>query len=313
MPKQKTVKTKPALWRIVLVVLLVALATYALASHWHTVSVGLSIARGASPLWFGLALILMATTFLIASAIYGVLALHPLRYTQTLLVELSSAFVNRLLPSGIGGLGLHGAYLYKRKHTAAEATVVVSVNNLLGMAAHLLLLASVMAVRPHVIRELFRHGDLSVSWQLATGVVLAVITLVLVPAVRSKLLHFGRNLLGSVRKLRWGALVRALALAMLLTMTYTFILFASTASIGLHLGLLQIFIVFSIGMLVGTATPTPGGLVGAEAGLFAGFIAYGVSAPGAAAVVVLYRLITYWLPLIPGLLALLFARRRHLL
>jgi len=41
----------------------------------------------------------------------------------------------RLLPSGIGSLGLNGVYLYKRKHTVAEATVVVSTNNLLGIVS----------------------------------------------------------------------------------------------------------------------------------------------------------------------------------
>jgi uncharacterized protein (TIRG00374 family) len=65
-------------------------------------------------------------------------------------------------------------------------------------------------------------------------------------------------------------------------------------------------------MLASTATPTPGGLVGAEAGLFAGFVAYGVSAPMAGAAVLLYRFVTYWLPLLPGVLALFLARRRRL-
>ena len=67
------------------------------------------------------------------------------------------------------------------------------------------------------------------------------------------------------------------------------------------------------GMLAGTATPTPGGLVGAEAGLFTGFTAYGVSVLDAGAAVLLFRLVTYWLPLFPGLLALLAGRKNGLI
>jgi len=44
----------------------------------------------------------------------------------------------------------------------------------------------------------------------------------------------------------------------------------------------------------------------------AGLVAYGVAAPSALAVALLYRLLTYWLPLGPGLLVFLFTRRWYL-
>jgi uncharacterized protein (TIRG00374 family) len=78
----------------------------------------------------------------------------------------------------------------------------------------------------------------------------------------------------------------------------------------LHLGLEHIFLVFTIGMIVGTATPTPGGLVGAEAGLTGGLITYGVQADTALAAALLYRFLTYWLPLLPGFI--IFVRIRKL-
>lgn len=294
------------------VVLLVA-AAYVLATHWQTVLGSVILARGASIGWLVLSLVLMACTFGVAAGIYGALALHPLRYRQTVLVEVATAFVNKLLPAGLGGLGLHGVYLYRRKHTAAEATVVVSVNNLLGMAAHLLLLAGVIAAYPAVLRQLLDRDDSAPSGWIVAAVAVVVCGVLAVPMVRRRVASFVRNLFASVRKLRLLQITWAVLLAMLLTATYTLILFATARSVGVHIGLLQIFIVFSIGMLTATATPTPGGLVGAEAGLFAGFVAYGVASPAAGAVVLLYRLVTYWLPLFPGLAALLLARKRRLI
>jgi undecaprenyl-diphosphatase len=73
------------------------------------------------------------------------------------------------------------------------------------------------------------------------------------------------------------------------------------------------FVVFTIGMFSGTIVPLPGGLVGMEAGLLVGLLAYNVPTAQAGAVVVIFRLVTYWLPILPGIAALFLARRRRLI
>lgn len=311
MKKHKPATKRALLIRVALSVIVLAAAVYVLAAHWPAVEGSLGVARGASIAWLAVSLLGMVATFGIAAAIYGVLAFRRLHYWQTATVEVAAAFVNRLLPSGLGGLGLHGVYLYKRGHTAAEATVVVSVNNLVGMLAHLLLLATVLAFRPEVIHR-FVHGGHVGDWKVLAGLGALLVVVLALPFVRTRVARFVQNLLASVRKIKPHTVGRALLLAMLLTAVYTMVLFAAARSVGVNLSVLQVFIVFSLGMLVSTATPTPGGLVGAEAGLFAGFVAYGVPAPLAGAAVLLYRLVSYWLPLLPGALALLLARKRQL-
>jgi uncharacterized membrane protein YbhN (UPF0104 family) len=311
-PKQKQSSRRSLAIRLGLSVVLLVGAAWVLARNWDTVHRSLQLARGASIGWLVASVVLMAATFLIAAAIYGALALHRLRYQQTVVIEVATAFVNRLVPSGLGGLGLHGLYLYRRGHTPAEATVVVSVNNLLGIAAHFMLLAAVTVVYPSVWHQLLDDRSVQLPWWLPVILVTVVAVVLMLSPVRRRLRDFVRNLLRSVRKLRPLQLVCAALWALTLTVTYTCILFATVRSLGLDLGLVQTFIVFSIGMLASTATPTPGGLVGAEAGLFAGLVAYDVSSPTAGAIVLLYRLVTYWLPILPGVAALLLARRRKL-
>ncbi|HSX05062.1 MAG TPA: YbhN family protein [Candidatus Saccharimonadales bacterium] len=310
-PPAKPQPKRSPLLKVVLSVGVLAAAVYVLITHWHIVQSSLQVARGASTGWLVVSVGLMALTFAIAAGIYGALALHRLHYFQTLLIEVAAAFVNRLLPSGLGGLGLHGVYLYKRKHTAAEATVVVSVNNLIGMAAHLILLGLVLTFNHSLLLQFVNKWHLQLHWWYGL-VLLVVVGVTALPPVRRRLGLFMHNLAVSVCKISPRSLVRALGLAALLTTTYTLILFAATRSLGLHLALLQVFIVFSLGMLTSTATPTPGGLVGAEAGLFAGLVVYSVPTSTAGAAVVLFRLVSYWLPLVPGVLALLLARRRRL-
>lgn len=310
MPKPKPLAKRFHPFRILLGAALVVGGIAVLAAHWATVKHSVDIARDAWAPWLVLSLVAVALTFATAAAIYCQLALHQLRYRPTVLVELASAFVNRLLPAGLGGLGLHGLYLYKHGHKPAEATAVVSVNNLLGMGAHLLLLAAVGAASPEIFGQFKGRHTISGYWLLlAAGVILL---LLLVPWVRRKLTRFIKNLLVSVRKIGWGPAGRALLLAATLTALYTIALLCSARAVGIKLNVLKIFVVFSVGMLVGTAAPTPGGLVGAEAGLFAGFVAYGVPSAPAGAAVLLYRLLSYWLPLLPGAVALAAARKLKL-
>ena len=283
-----------------------------LALHRSTLTASLHAVRGSSPIWLTVAFLLMTLTFCIAAAIYGVLSLHRLRYMQTLLVELAGAFVNRLLPAGLGGLGLNGVYLYRQGHSPEEATAVVSANNALGIVANVLLLVVMFVVRPSVVRTLLSRHQLRVSpvWVVALIVVACVI--LLVPRIRRPLWRLADNLRISLRRLHRSSLLKALGLAACLTSVYTLVLFCVAHSLGITLSILQLFAVFSFGTLVGTATPTPGGLVGTEAGLFTGLVVYGVTDATAGAVVLLFRLMTYWLPLLPGVIALLKVRSRQL-
>jgi uncharacterized protein (TIRG00374 family) len=313
MRKSKLTTKRALAWRVTLTIGVLAVALYILVTHWSVVSTSLHAAQRANAAWIGLSLVCMACTFCIAAAMYGVLAMHRLRYRQTLLVEIAGALVNRILPAGLGGLGLNGVYLYKHKHTPAEATVVVSVNNVLGMCAHILLLILLCICQPTVVRMLLVGHNVVLPWGwIIIGLVL-ICVICLLPVVRRKLASFTRHLLVSIRKIQAGKAARALLLAVLLTTAYTITLFSAARSVGVTLGISQMFVVFSFGILVGTATPTPGGIVGAEAGLFAGLVLYGIPGVQAGAAVLLFRLVSYWLPLAPGVVALLIARDHELL
>ena len=103
-----------------------------------------------------------------------------------------------------------------------------------------------------------------------------------------------------------GAIVASIGL----TSLYTFCLLACAYAVGVHLSFGQILIVLTIGVIGSTIAPTPGGLIGAEAGLFAGLVAFKVSGAQALAIVLVYRFLTYWLALAFGAVAWAFISRR---
>ena len=286
-------------------------ALFFVLTHRRQLGASFNVLATAEPWHVAQALGLCVLTFGIAAAIYGLLALKPLRFERTCLVELAAACVNRLLPAGLGSLGLHGAYLYKQRHTVAEATAVVSINNALGIVAHLSLLVGAVLYQPGLL-ERFHVSLPAHAWKVPFVLVaLCVLAVCVFPGLRTRLVGFGHNLYASFRLLRARPLrlVLAVFLAVLLTLTYTSILFMSARSLGLVIGFLPCFIIFSVGMLAGTSTPTPGGLVGAEAGLLGALVAYGIPVPDAGAAVLLFRLVTYWMPIVPGAIALIFVRR----
>lgn len=65
---------------------------------------------------------------------------------------------------------------------------------------------------------------------------------------------------------------------------------------------------FFLGML-GNLLPIPGGVGGVEGGMIGAFAAFGVSSGLAVVAVLVYRAFTFWLPLVPGVIAYFRLRR----
>ena len=280
--------------------------------NWSTFGQSVGVMRNAELHDFWMSLPLVALTFVLAAFAYSFLAFQRLKLRELLAVELAASCINRLVPSGLGGLGMHGMYLHKRKHTVAQATAVVSINNLLGMSVHLLLLALVLLTGS--------AGQFRLGWSQKQGWVLLGICILLGSAllfrrVRRALRSFVRNLLVSLR--RYKRQPHRLAYAALalcaLTLTNVLVLHLAARSFGVWLDLPQLFLVYTGGVLLGAAVPTPGGLAGVEAGLVGGFMAYGVGSTTAIAIALAFRLSTYWLPILPGAVSIVLSRRSRLI
>jgi undecaprenyl-diphosphatase len=67
------------------------------------------------------------------------------------------------------------------------------------------------------------------------------------------------------------------------------------------------------GAAVASIAPTPGGLGALEAALVAGLTAAGAASGPAVAAVLVYRLVTYWLPIVPGFVAYRSLRHQGML
>jgi uncharacterized protein (TIRG00374 family) len=257
-----------------------------------------------------LAVVATGLTFVAGALVYKILAFKHLSYSRTLVAQVAANFINRLLPAGIGGIGVNYRYLRRQKHSSVQAASVVAVNNSLGLLGHLtLILVLVTAFHAHTVPI---HVSATVKTGLLVMVVLILLVVMVFPKLRLRfqvsLAAFGKQLSGF--RTRLPALSAALLVQICLTLCNITAFWLCVLAVHVSLSFVAALLVFSFGFGVGAATPTPGGLGGVEAGLVAGLVTYHVASPTAIAAVLVYRLVSYWLPLLVSGLFFVYASRQ---
>jgi undecaprenyl-diphosphatase len=106
-------------------------------------------------------------------------------------------------------------------------------------------------------------------------------------------------------------LVLLLGGSMLLTFAYLSTLYFSVQAFGGGLPFATVGAVYLVGAAVAQAAPTPGGLGAVEAALIGGLVAAGLENTVAVPAVFLYRLFTFWIPVLPGWLSFTWLQRNE--
>jgi len=88
--------------------------------------------------------------------------------------------------------------------------------------------------------------------------------------------------------------------------------YASVRAVGTTVDFTALAVVQLVGNTIGMAVPTPGGLGAVEAALSAGIGTIGVGGAYALPAVLLFRFISFWLPIVPGWILWTQLQRRNL-
>ncbi len=242
-----------------------------------------------------------AVTFLLAALTYYFIAFKKLKYPRTVFVQLGINTLNRLLPAGIGGIGGNYVYLTRSKHTTAQAEAVVAVNTVIGIVANLSLLAVLLFYFPAKDLRLTSLSSHLLAVGVAIVVVAAVVFLVL-PGARQKVIHNIKITLRNVGRYKGLKLRLLFGLLCQLGLTLAFVsaLYFSLKAVGGYLPIGSLMLAFSFAIWLGTVIPAPGGAGTVDAGLVTGLLVFHVALPEAVAAVLIFRLVSFWLPLILG-------------
>lgn len=300
-------------WRWIINVTVLVMLAYIIYAQWNQFGDSLYLIKDFDLVWVLAGILAIFSTYLLAAFQYRALALKHIDLLPTWLVQQAGALANRILPAGLGGMGLSADYLHRKGHSIAGAGVVAGTNNLIGILMHIVLVGTVLLIGGSVLE--FALPAIP-SWVYAVGAGFGVVIIAII-AIFPKVRHWLRVAADDIKlsikhykKHPW-RLGAAAVIALAVSMCFVSALHAAALALGVDLTFSQAVIVMTMGVLVGTATPTPGGVVGAEAGLATGLIAYGISSTNAIAIAILYRIISYWLPLIIGAIAFVIAQKKQ--
>ncbi|MFF7978378.1 lysylphosphatidylglycerol synthase domain-containing protein [Streptomyces sp. NPDC007901] len=231
-------------------------------------------------------------------------------FVRTVAAQVAGSFVKIVAPAAVGGVALNTRFLQRAGVRPGLAVASVGASQLFGLGCHILMLLSF-----GYLTGTEKTPSLSPSRTVIAGLLtVAVLVLVVtsVPLLRKFLVTRVRSLFAGVvpRMLdvlqRPQKLVTGIGGMLLLTACFVMCLDASIRAFGdesTSLSIASVAVVFLAGNALGSAAPTPGGVGAVEATLTVGLIAVGLPKEVAAPAVLLYRLLTLWLPVLPGWLA----------
>ncbi|MBV9412911.1 MAG: flippase-like domain-containing protein [Acidimicrobiia bacterium] len=296
---------------------LIALAAFGFAVQLLLPQIGefsqtVDAVRSAHWAWMLAAVAAAAATFVAAAfAQRGATAKHLPLYPMTI-VQVACSFVNRVTPAGTGGLGLNERHLEKSGLTRSASLAAIGLNALAGAVVHALGVAVAIAA---LGQSGIGGAPLPRGWGVLVAITVgfAIAGIVLLSPLRrriagpmkraaSDLVHVLRRPLQALQLFSGNigvTLGNALALA------------ACLAAFHADANFLEVIVVYLGGSAVASVSPTPGALGAVEAALVAGLTGVGVAAGPAVAGVLSFRLVTFWLPTVPGFWAFRVVRRHQ--
>ncbi|MFD9403816.1 lysylphosphatidylglycerol synthase domain-containing protein [Streptomyces sp. NPDC060011] len=258
--------------------------------------------------WVAAAVLFSALSYFAAAM--SLLGFVPERvpFMRTVAAQVAGSFVKIVAPAAVGGVALNTRFLQRAGVRPGLAVASVGASQLFGLGCHILMLLSF-----GYLTGTEKTPSLSPSRTVIAGLLtVAVLVLVVtsVPFLRKFVSTRVRSLFAGVvpRMLdvlqRPQKLVTGIGGMLLLTACFVMCLDASIRAFGHEepttLSLASVAVVFLAGNALGSAAPTPGGVGAVEATLTVGLIAVGLPKEVAAPAVLLYRLLTLWIPVLPG-------------
>ncbi|MFJ3169521.1 YbhN family protein [Streptomyces roseus] len=267
--------------------------------------------------WVGAALAFSALTYFAAAM--SLLGFVPERvsFLRTVVAQVAGSFVKLVAPAAVGGVALNTRFLQRAGIRPGLAVASVGASQLFGLASHVLLLLAFGYLTGTEKTPEMTPSRTVIAGLLTVAVLVLVVTAV--PFLRKFVATRVRALFAGVVPRMLDVLQRPQKLMtgiggmLLLTGCFVMCLDASIRAFGggQAISYASIAVVFLAGNALGSAAPTPGGIGAVETTLTLGLIAAGLEKEVAISAVLLFRLMTFWLPVLPGWLSFNYLTRKE--
>ncbi|WP_229924766.1 lysylphosphatidylglycerol synthase transmembrane domain-containing protein [Streptomyces sulfonofaciens] len=283
-----------------------AIGAYFLLTQLTHIEFG-SLFREAHWGWVAMAVLFSALSYFAAAMSLLGYVPEKVPFMRAVGAQVAGSFVKIVAPAAVGGVALNTRFLQRAGVRPGLAVASVGASQLFALGSHL-----VMLLVFGYVTGTEKTPSLSPSRTVIGGLLtVAVLGLVVtsIPFLRKFVVTRVRSLFAGVVPRMLDVLQRPQKLlagiggTLLLTAAFVMCLDASIRAFGddrTSLSLASVAVVFLAGNALGSAAPTPGGVGAVEATLTVGLIAVGLPKEVAAPAVLLYRLLTLWLPVLPG-------------
>ncbi|GAA4949831.1 hypothetical protein GCM10023205_07970 [Yinghuangia aomiensis] len=268
--------------------------------------------------WGWAAIGLIASSLSYVAAALMLLGFVPERLSvwRTSIVQLAGSFVKLVMPAAVSGVALNARYLQKAGVPPALAAASIGVSQLGGLVFHIGLL---------VFFGYIAGTEQTPSFAPSGAVIAGLLILALVCLLIMAVAPLRRTVAKRLRALFSGIVPRLLDVlqtpnkllaglggTVMLTLSFVLCLDASVRAFGGSASFAAIAVVFLAGNAIGSAAPVPGGIGAIEAALIAGLTTTAkLPIETATAAVLLFRFLTFWLPVLPGWLAFTYLQRKQ--
>ncbi|WP_062467506.1 lysylphosphatidylglycerol synthase transmembrane domain-containing protein [Demequina maris] len=274
----------------------------------------LDAVQQANPWWLVIGFAWALLTFVGAALALAAFSPVKVPFSRVLLTQVAAAYISVAVPAGVGPAALNLRLLTKRKVPTPLAVATVALVQVSSVVVTVLGLVGLTLASGS-------KGALAALPSTAVVIAFAVVVLViaaamLVPRVRTWAM---KRVLPTLRQ-TWPRLAQvlgqpwrlALGLAgnLLLTIGFVGAFQSSLLAFGEDLAVIDVAVLFFVGNAVGAAVPTPGGLGAVEIALTTGLTGAGLPYAVALSAVLVYRLLTYWLRIPLGYVAMKYLERK---
>lgn len=257
--------------------------------------------------WWALAGLALSTlTYTGTAAALWACTSGLVRFWPLVLMQIANTFAATTTPARVGGLALSVRFLQKGGVGTVRATAAVALQQAAQVITHISLLV-LFSIAAGTSADLSHFVPDPTILYLLAGVGVGIFgAFIFVPKLRRWLNHSVRpqvaEVLGELAGLardpkRFSIIILGCAA---LTLGQALALWASVEAFGGGTTFITVTIVTMIGGTLASAAPTPGGVGAVEAALIGGLAAFGLPAAVAVPSVLLYRVLTCWIPVFCG-------------
>ncbi|MFJ4789940.1 YbhN family protein [Streptomyces sp. NPDC088794] len=302
-------------WQLAVTAAVVLTAGWVVAAHRHTVDAGTDRLAVADRNWLVAAGAAALATWVCAAVAQQGAVTERLPAGRLVAAQFAAGAANHLLPAGIGASAVNLRFLTRCGVSTARSATALAVKAAVGGLVRFALAVVLLLVSPPTLRISPVVPRAGVLLAVAGGIAVAATAVAICRPLRRGTGRAASRVLADLRAVH-GRRARVCALwggSLGFALVHAGVLIAVVRALDVSVPAGHVLLAYLLASGAALLLPTPGGLGSLDAALVLTLTAAG--APGAAALSAVfgYRLLTAWLPLLPGLLVLALLTRRSVL